>query len=107
MQRKEAGDGPAYLVLLRMLTIRPGSLVALHVLTKGEMTSEIEKGIEWLLSLQNADGGIPTFCRGWGKLPFDRSSPDITAHLLLAFNLWRDKLPQALKKKCDKVHYAC
>jgi len=28
----------------------------------------------WLLGLQNSDGGVPTFCRGWGKLPFDRST---------------------------------
>ncbi len=79
-----------------------GALVALHSLTKGEYCIEVQKGIEWLLDLQNTDGGIPTFCKGWGKLPFDRSSPDITAHTLLAFQLWRDKLPQYLKKKCDK-----
>ncbi|MEZ6056776.1 MAG: prenyltransferase/squalene oxidase repeat-containing protein [Planctomycetaceae bacterium] len=42
----------------------------------------IQRGTDWLLSLQNRDGGFPTFCRGWGKLPFDRSSPDITAHCL-------------------------
>jgi squalene-hopene/tetraprenyl-beta-curcumene cyclase len=34
----------------------------------------------WLTALGNRDGGIPTFCRGWGNLPFDRSSDDITAH---------------------------
>ena len=79
-----------------------GALVALHKLSNGELSSEVEKGIEWLIDLQNADGGIPTFCKGWGKLPFDRSSPDITAHSLLAFQLWRDILPHALKKKCDK-----
>ncbi|WP_430816349.1 prenyltransferase/squalene oxidase repeat-containing protein [Carboxylicivirga sp. RSCT41] len=78
-----------------------GALVALHALCNGESSAEIEKGLEWLLSLQNADGGIPTFCKGWGKLPFDRSSPDITAHALLAFSLWRDHLPDALKRKCD------
>ena len=39
-------------------------------------------GIRWLLGLQNRDGGFPTFCRGWGTLPFDRSSADITAHCL-------------------------
>jgi len=38
--------------------------------------------VRWLLDLQNRDGGFPTFCRGWGTLPFDRSSPDITAHCL-------------------------
>ncbi len=35
-------------------------------------------------ALQNRDGGIPTFCRGWGALPFDRSAPDLTAHALRA-----------------------
>ncbi|MCL5104786.1 MAG: squalene--hopene cyclase [Armatimonadetes bacterium] len=41
-------------------------------------------GVRWLLDLRNTDGGWPTFCRGWGRLPFDRSSPDITAHALRA-----------------------
>ncbi|MFO0927935.1 MAG: prenyltransferase/squalene oxidase repeat-containing protein [Gemmataceae bacterium] len=41
----------------------------------------------WLCNLQNRDGGWPTFCRGWGKLPFDRSGTDLTAHALRA--LWR------------------
>lgn len=45
----------------------------------------VEGGVRWLLGLQNRDGGFPTFCRGWGHLPFDRSSPDITAHALRAF----------------------
>src|SRR5262249_50744025 len=35
-------------------------------------------GSEWLHGLQNRDGGIPTFCRGWGHLPFDRSGTDLT-----------------------------
>ena len=51
------------------------------------------QGIQWLLDLQNNDGGIPTFCKGWGTLPFDRSSPDITAHALL------DELPHPLQKR--------
>jgi squalene-hopene/tetraprenyl-beta-curcumene cyclase len=38
----------------------------------------------WLCDLQNTDGGWPTFCRGWGKLPFDKSCDDITAHALRA-----------------------
>ena len=42
----------------------------------------ISAAIRWLLGLQNRDGGFPTFCRGWGTLPFDRSSPDITAHAI-------------------------
>mgnify|MGYP001119926062 CR=1 FL=1 len=41
-------------------------------------------GIVWLSGLQNPDAGWPTFCQGWGRLPFDSSSPDITAHVLRA-----------------------
>jgi prenyltransferase beta subunit len=79
-----------------------GALIALHALTKGEICATIEKGIEWLLNLQNSDGGMPTFCKGWGKLPFDRSSPDISAHSLLAFQLWMNDLNPELRSKCDK-----
>lgn len=45
----------------------------------------------WLLKLQNRDGGWPTFCRGWGKLPFDRSGADLTAHVLRALWAWQDR----------------
>jgi squalene-hopene/tetraprenyl-beta-curcumene cyclase len=45
-------------------------------------------GVRWLLGVQNRDGGVPTFCRGWGTLPFDRSTPEITAHALQAWSLW-------------------
>ncbi|HLJ09902.1 MAG TPA: prenyltransferase/squalene oxidase repeat-containing protein, partial [Planctomycetaceae bacterium] len=44
----------------------------------------VAQGVRWLLDLQNGDGGWPTFCRGWGTLPFDRSAPDLTAHALRA-----------------------
>ncbi len=60
-------------------------------------------GVRWLLDLQNRDGGIPTFCRGWGALPFDRSTPDLTAHALLAWNAWRDALPAALQADVDRA----
>lgn len=46
----------------------------------------IPAAADWLLGLQNRDGGWPTFCRGWGKLPFDQSAPDLTAHVLLALD---------------------
>jgi squalene-hopene/tetraprenyl-beta-curcumene cyclase len=46
-------------------------------------------GLGWLLDLQNSDGGWPTFCRGWGKLPFDRSGTDLTAHAIRALHAWR------------------
>ncbi|MBX9626807.1 MAG: hypothetical protein K2X82_23605, partial [Gemmataceae bacterium] len=39
----------------------------------------------WIADLQNGDGGWPTFCRGWGTLPFDRSGSDLTAHAIRAF----------------------
>jgi len=45
--------------------------------------------VRWLLDLQNRDGGWPTFCRGWGTLPFDRSGADLTAHALRALDAWR------------------
>jgi len=46
-------------------------------------------GLGWLADLANRDGGIPTFCRGWGRLPFDTSCPDITAHFLRAVDSWK------------------
>lgn len=55
--------------------------------------------VRWLLDLQNRDGGIPTFCRGWGALPFDRSTPEITAHALLAWWTWMDELPDDMQKR--------
>jgi len=45
-------------------------------------------GLGWLADLANRDGGLPTFCRGWGRLPFDTSCPDITAHALRAAERW-------------------
>ena len=51
-------------------------------------------GVAWLIDLQNDDGGIPTFCRGWGRLPFDQSSPDLTAHALRAWRAWRGLNPR-------------
>ena len=39
-------------------------------------------GVGWLLGPAERDGGWPTFCRGWGTLPFDRSGADLTAHAL-------------------------
>lgn len=78
----------------------PGAILALLKLRKtGEAFSDqerdaIREAVEWLLGLQNRDGGWPTFCRGWGTLPFDRSSNDLTAHVLRAFLLWEKRLPE-------------
>jgi squalene-hopene/tetraprenyl-beta-curcumene cyclase len=77
----------------------PAALIALHALDNGVCSQEVRDGIVWLLKLQNRDGGIPTFCKGWGKLPFDRSSPDLSAHTLKAFRLWEKTLPEGLQKQ--------
>lgn len=81
-----------------------GALVALHHLLKGECCQEVEDGLEWLMWLQNNDGGMPTFCKGWGKLPFDRSTPDITAHAMLAMGLWLPSLKAELREKVQKSY---
>ncbi len=49
-------------------------------------------GVQWMLDLQNRDKGWPTFCRGWGKLPFDRSGADLSAHVLRAIKAWENEL---------------
>ncbi|NQT11586.1 MAG: squalene--hopene cyclase [Planctomycetes bacterium] len=74
----------------------PGALLALAALRRTASGAEIgaidaaaADGIHWLLALQNRDGGWPTFCRGWGKLPFDRSGVDLTAHAIRALHAWR------------------
>ena len=80
----------------------PGALIALHVLTGGIYSEEIGNGIRWLMDLQNHDGGIPTFCKGWTKLPFDQSSPDLTAHTYFAFEIWKNQLPADLYRRCER-----
>jgi squalene-hopene/tetraprenyl-beta-curcumene cyclase len=66
----------------------PGALLALMELTwlqtSPALAQSVQAGVRWLLRLQNHDGGWPTFCRGWGQLPFDRSGCDLTAHALRA-----------------------
>lgn len=66
-----------------------GALLALSRLPKSRRSYEAAvAGLRWLLNLQNRDGGWPTFCRGWGHLPFDRSGADLTAHALRALEAW-------------------
>lgn len=80
-----------------------GALLALAGLgpIDGRASAAALPAVEWLLALQNRDGGIPTFCRGWGKLPFDRSSPDITAHVLLAWSAWRPSFDAGVRGRLD------
>jgi squalene-hopene/tetraprenyl-beta-curcumene cyclase len=82
----------------------PGALLALARLDgddreRAESRAAAAAGVTWLLGLQNRDGGIPTFCRGWGALPFDRSSPDLTAHTLRAWRCWESALDAALRRR--------
>lgn len=85
----------------------PGAMLALSRLRGGDREEEIVSAAaaatEWLLGLQNRDGGIPTFCRGWGELPFDRSSPDLTAHTLRAWHAWRFRFPFASALRIDRA----
>ncbi len=79
----DADDTPgAILALLKLEKYRKDSKVNL------EMETALQNAIKWLLDLQNSDKGWPTFCRGWGTLPFDQSAPDITAHTLRAITAW-------------------
>lgn len=77
------------------------ALIALHHLTDADESPgpEVIRGCEWLLGLQNRDGGMPTFCRGWGKLPFDRSCPDLSSHAYRALSCWQDRLPPSLRRR--------
>jgi squalene-hopene/tetraprenyl-beta-curcumene cyclase len=64
----------------------PGAILALLEMYEGtrEEIGAIVNGCNWLVDLQNSDGGFPTFCKGWGRLPFDSSCADLTGHALLA-----------------------
>ncbi len=79
----------------------PGALLALAAMRRGvdddrrvDLDVAAAAGVDWLLKLQNGDGGWPTFCRGWGALPFDRSGVDLTAHALRALHAWGDRWPE-------------
>lgn len=61
----------------------------------------VQRGLRWLCDLQNRDGGLPTFCRGWGKLPFDRSSTDLTAHFVRAIDAAASLVPGGNPRSVD------
>lgn len=87
----------------------PGAIIALLEIYEGskEEIRSIEDGCNWLIDLQNSDGGFPTFCKGWGRLPFDRSCADLTGHSLLALlktaDLLHNDISPELKNKIDKT----
>jgi squalene-hopene/tetraprenyl-beta-curcumene cyclase len=84
----DADDTAGALLALKSLEIRQPEIAEAGI-----------AGAKWLLDLQNRDGGIPTFCRGWGALPFDRSSADLTAHALRAWVAWQNVLPAPLQRE--------
>jgi len=85
-----------------------GALLALRALgpPDDEVLHAADAGARWLLDLPNRDGGIPTFCRGWGRLPFDRSCPDLTAHALRAWGAWAGQLPDATARRIARARRA-
>lgn len=82
-----------------------GALIALKLLEHPDADTlrAACDGINWLLGLQNRDGGIPTFCKGLGKLDFDKSCPDITAHCVRAFLIWHEHTPPRLQKNISSA----
>lgn len=64
-----------------------------------EVRLALRNGVNWLLDLQNSNGGWPTFCRGWGTLPFDQSAADISAHVLRALEAWLQTEAQPEEEK--------
>lgn len=85
----------------------PGAILALLKLEQSEkIKEEVFAGAEWLLKLQNKDGGFPTFSRGWGKLPFDQSCADLTGHAFLAIVsllfVYKKEVTKTLKRKLDR-----
>ena len=94
----DADDTPGAILALRKFY----DLVDFDDGVKKRMYQAVERGIGWLLDLQNRDKGWPTFCRGWGKLPFDRSGSDLTAHAIRAFVAWRTEFESLrLEKAMD------
>ena len=92
----DADDTAAALVALSKLNLIDDRLIDAAV-----------AGVKWLLGLQNRDGGIPTFCKGWLNLPFDHSAPDLTAHAIAAMTVWRRRMPNTLTKQIDCAIARC
>lgn len=86
-----------------------GALLALRHLNSSPQPAgeNIIAGLKWLTGLQNADGGIPTFCRGRTGLAFDKSCPDITAHALCAVSAWKEYLSSPMKEESDAFIARC
>ena len=87
----------------------PGAILALLAMynrTQPEIDA-ITNGCKWLIDIQNSDGGFPTFCKGWGRLPFDSSCADLTGHALVAMLSAIDKLGEAISPKLQRQILKC
>jgi squalene cyclase len=73
---------------------------------KDEEILSIIDGCNWILAQQNNDGGFPTFCKGWGRLPFDSSCSDLTGHafyaLMSTIEKFGSRLPRHLRTTYSK-----
>ncbi|WP_163717256.1 prenyltransferase/squalene oxidase repeat-containing protein [Mangrovibacterium lignilyticum] len=91
----DGDDTPGVILALLKLSDEPGVLAA------------VSTACLWLRELQNSDGGFPTFSRGWGKLPFDQSSCDLTGHCVLALsaalNRCSDVFTPSDRQKVEKM----
>jgi squalene-hopene/tetraprenyl-beta-curcumene cyclase len=84
----------------------PGAMLAWrHLDATSADDATVIRGLQWMWHLQNRDRGWPTFCRGWGTLPFDRSGCDLTAHVLRALAAWWRCWFQTLKVPTEFVIY--
>ena len=94
----DSDDTPAVLIALRKWYLKNSQSrssigqkpTILNESRSVEVLKAAKAGCRWLVRLQNRDGGWPTFCRGWGTLPFDRSGSDLTAHAIRALSGWRE-----------------
>jgi prenyltransferase beta subunit len=86
-----------------------GAILALLELYKPDNEDEkaIINGCRWLINLQNKDGGFPTFCKGWGRLPFDSSCADLTGHALLALTKSLDILGNKIASNLQNSILLC
>jgi squalene-hopene/tetraprenyl-beta-curcumene cyclase len=83
----------------------PGVVLALFQLQpKEKIKQPVLAACDWLVQLQNSDGGFPTFSKGWGKLPFDQSCADLTGHGLLAISACLENFGAALHPASAKKY---
>lgn len=79
-------DVPTTAAALRALSVLLRSSTDVH---RPQIEAAATAGVNWLLALQNNDGGWPTYFRGAGPHSPDGSAPDLTAQALRALRTWQ------------------